>query len=117
MKDMTSLGLDMDGVITKSPEFFAFLSKQWCQKGGRVHIVSSRSNRPDVIEATKEELRSYGISYDYVYLLPSIEAAQDRCPENSLDWYQKYLWQKVGVSGILCKRNFSTAAASGLQTG
>jgi hypothetical protein len=95
MKDGFSLGLDIDGVITTSPDYFAFLSSQWRNNGGRVHIVSSPSDRPDVIQATREELSLFGITYDYLYLLPSIEAAQVRCPQNNLDWYQKYLWQKV----------------------
>ena len=80
MKDGFTLGLDMDGVITASPDFFAFLSSQWRNNGGRVHIVSSRSDRPDVIQACREELSSFWISYDYLLLLPSIEAAQVRCP-------------------------------------
>jgi len=95
MKDGFTLGLDMDGVITSSPDFFASLSSQWRNNGGRVNIVSSRSDRPDVIQATREELSSFGISYDCLFLMPSIEAAQVRCPESNLDWYQKYLWQKV----------------------
>jgi hypothetical protein len=42
-----------------------------------------------------DELRMLGISYDYLYLLPSIETAQRCCQVAGLDWYQKYLWQKV----------------------
>lgn len=94
----STLGLDIDGVITTSPNFFAFLSSQWRNYGGQVHIVSSRSDRPEVVRATHEELSSFGIAYDYLYLLPSIEVAKVRCPENNLDWYQKYLWQKVDYS-------------------
>lgn len=91
----SAVGLDIDGVITTSPAFFASLSRQWKQEGKRVHIVSSRSDRPEARQATMDELRAFGILYDYLYLLPSIEVAQRRCPFTNLDWYQKYLWQKV----------------------
>ena len=96
MKDFAgNLGLDIDGVITASPDYFASLSKQWRNGGGQVHIVSSRSNRADVLATTKAELDSYGIAYDSLYLLPSIEIARVTCQEKDLDWYQKYIWQKV----------------------
>lgn len=91
----SALGLDIDGVITASPEFFALLSRKWKQEGKRVHIVSSRSDQPDARRATTDELHALGIAYDHLYLLPSIEVAQHRCPFPKLDWYQKYLWQKV----------------------
>jgi len=89
------LGLDIDGVITAFPDHFASLSTQWRNGGGHVHIVSSRSNRADVLATTKAELDSYGIAYDSLYLLPSIETAQVNCQEKDLDWYQKYICQKV----------------------
>jgi hypothetical protein len=91
----SNLGLDIDGVITSNPQFFSLLSSQWRKEGGKVHIVSSRSRRDEVIKATKEELRILGVNYDFLYLLPSIEEAQIHCPESNLDWYQRYLWQKV----------------------
>ena len=89
------LGIDIDGVITASPEFFASLSNQRRQEGGRVHIVSSRSDNLETRRATLNELGALGIVFDQLYLLPSIEIAQKCCPLSSLNWYQKYLWQKI----------------------
>lgn len=89
------LGLDIDGVITASPDFFASLSSYWSGKGGYVHIVSSRSDHPEARQSTIAELRAIGIAYDHLYLLPSIGTAQRDCHIPGLDWYQKYLWQKV----------------------
>jgi hypothetical protein len=95
MKQGSRIGFDIDGVITSSPEYFVRLAKQCRDNGGQVHIVSSRSDRIEVINSTRAELAGYGMFYDQLCLLPSIEIAQVRCPEESLDWYQKYLWQKV----------------------
>ena len=89
------LGIDIDGVITDSPEFFASLSNRWQQEGGRVHIVSSRSDNLETRRASLNELGALGIVFDQLYLLPSIEIAQKCCPLSSLNWYQKHLLQKV----------------------
>ena len=88
-------GIDIDEVITASPEFFSSLSKLWKNAGTCVHIVSSRCDIPDAKQATIEELQTLGIVYEHLYLLPSIEVAQIKCQHRELDWYQKYLWQKV----------------------
>ena len=50
------LGIDIDGVITASPDFFASLSNRWQQEGGRVHIVSSRSDNLETRRATLNDL-------------------------------------------------------------
>lgn len=92
---VSAIGIDIDGVITASPEFFASLSDKARREGRLVHIVSSRSDQTEARNATREELSSLGVTYDYLHLLPSIEIAQQYCPHQSLDWYQKYLWQKV----------------------
>jgi hypothetical protein len=38
-----SIGIDIDGTITLDPMFFARLSRDIRERGGYVHIVSSRS--------------------------------------------------------------------------
>jgi hypothetical protein len=91
----SALGLDIDGVITACPEFFSSLSNRWVAAGRQVHIVSSRSDQMEARQATINELRALGIMYDRLYLLPSIEIAKQRCLHANLDWYQKYIWQKV----------------------
>ena len=92
------LGLDMDNTITKAPEFFSVLSRTIKGKGGRVYVVSSRSNTHDVLKATKSELDTLGIHYNDVFLLPDGEADRLPCPYGDfLDDYQAYLWQKVRI--------------------
>jgi hypothetical protein len=34
---------------------------------------------------------------DELHLLDDTPAARERCPHPDLDWYQKYLWQKVEI--------------------
>jgi len=95
VEQLPSLGIDIDGVITASPDFFSSFSKKARREGRRVHIVSSRSDQSEARGATIKELHNFGIAYDHLHLLPSIEIAQQKCPHPNLDWYQKYLWQKV----------------------
>jgi hypothetical protein len=95
---MINLGLDIDGTITRAPEFFSLLSRSTRRQRGKVHVVSSRSDEPDVRAATLIELAEYGIELDALYLLPDKNIAQTTCPHAALDWYQKFIWQKVDYS-------------------
>lgn len=90
------LGLDIDGTITAAPDFFVALAERCLAAGGEVHIVSSRS--PSVLNETEKELRALGLRYSAVYLLPPISTAQSDCPHGELDWFQRYLWQKIDYS-------------------
>jgi hypothetical protein len=92
-----NVALDIDGTITAKPEFFAVLSKAIRANGGKVIIVTSRSNTTEVKAQTRRELRGYGIAFDELVVIA--DAAGDRlpCPHGDLDWYQQYLWQKVAV--------------------
>lgn len=95
---MIHLGLDLDETISKAPEFFSFLSKATKNQRGSVHIVSSRSDEPDVRAETLKELAQYKIDFDQLYLLPDKHVAELSCPHTNLDWYQKFIWQKVDYS-------------------
>lgn len=92
-----NIALDIDGTITRQPEFFALLSEAVHVSGGKVYIVTSRSSTAEVRSHTYAELQSYGIHYDDLILIS--DAQQDRipCPHTDLDWYRQYLWQKVSV--------------------
>ena len=91
------LGLDVDDTITEAPEFFALLTKAVRRAGGRVCIVTSRGNLPAVVEATREELEDYGVEFDEIHIIPDKVDEYISCPHDELDWYQKYLWQKVTI--------------------
>jgi hypothetical protein len=94
-----SIGIDIDGTITLDPMFFAQLSRGIRERGGYVHVVSSRSREGR--RETLIELVEYGISFDELYLLPSIEDAQDLCPHQSLNWFDRHCWLKIDYA----KRN------------
>jgi len=92
-----NIALDIDGTISERPEFFAVLSRAVRSAGGKVYVITSRTKTRDVETLTRRELKSYGVEFDALHIIP--DAPQDRipCPHSGLDWYQQYLWQKVVV--------------------
>ena len=92
-----NIALDIDGTITRLPDFFVLLSRSIRANGGKVFVVTSRTNSRDVEVQTRRELQNYGIAFDELTIIP--DAAGDRlpCPHGDLDWYGKYLWQKIAV--------------------
>ncbi len=58
------IGLDIDGTITRAPEFFAFLSKALMDAGHQVAVVTHRMDR----RLTEEELAEYGVQYHELIL-------------------------------------------------
>ena len=91
----TRLGLDMDGTITMAPAFFSLLARSVRGAGGQVHVVTSRADTLEGRVAIKAELSRLGIEHNRLHMLPDAEEAGRRCPHCKLDWYQKYIWQKV----------------------
>ena len=92
-----NIALDIDGTITRLPEFFYILSHAIRTAGGKVYVVTSRSNSSGVRNETLRELKSYRIAFDELFIIPDAGREQIPCPHDELDWYQKYLWQKVSV--------------------
>lgn len=90
-----NLALDIDDTITAAPELFAALAAAPGVK--KVLIVSSRGNSEESRRLTLAELESYGIRHHGLYLLDDGPEARNRCPHLDLDWYQRYLWQKVEI--------------------
>ena len=95
-----NVGIDIDDTITAIPEFFKELTISFANKGHKIHIITSRTDNEEVRKYTQKELKELGVVYDYLYFLPSFSNAN--CPNNELDWYQKYLWQKADY----CFKNF-----------
>jgi hypothetical protein len=87
-----NVALDIDGTITRMPEFFAFLSHAVRAAGGKVYVVTSRA--VDAAVQTRHELQSYGIELDELFIIPE-GTNRIPCPHAGLDWYQRHLWQKV----------------------
>lgn len=61
-----AIGLDLDGTIDESLNFFQWLSHSW---RGMVYIITYRSNR----SKTEEDLYKYGIRYDQLILVSSFK--------------------------------------------
>ena len=93
-----NIALDIDGTITRTPGFFSMLSRSVRQAGSKVYIVTSRSNAGGVEVQTRKDLALYGIEFDDLVIIADGGGnEQITCPHEDLDWYQKYLWQKVAV--------------------
>jgi hypothetical protein len=90
-----NVALDIDGTITKAPQFFSFLSRSVRETGGKVFVVTSRANIAGVDAQTRQELVSYAVEFDELCIIPDAEDMQMPCPHHDLDWNEKYLWQKV----------------------
>ena len=90
------LGLDIDETITAAPELFAEITRTCRLNGGHVHIVTSRSafGRNETVD----ELCEYGVQFDALFFLPEMSRANSDCPHKELDWFQRYLWQKVAYA-------------------
>jgi hypothetical protein len=92
---MLKIGLDIDDTITACQGLFSLMTEAVKQKGGQVYIISSRTDVQEVREETKEQLLDMRICFDELYLLPNSQQAMKTCPHKELDWYEKFLWQKV----------------------
>src|ERR1035437_1063053 len=89
-------GLDIDGTITAAPKLFAEISTHCREHDGQVHIVTSRSEAGR--KETIEELHGYGVTFDAIHFIGEMSRANDDCPHKELDWFQRYLWQKVAYA-------------------
>jgi len=94
---MPFVALDIDGTITRLPEFFAILSRAVRADGGKVHVITSRSNTDQVRRETLRELKSYGLEFDELFVIPDAPGERMPCPHDERDHYQQYLWQKVAA--------------------
>ncbi|MBK6569034.1 DNA translocase FtsK [Candidatus Aalborgicola defluviihabitans] len=45
-----------------------------------------------------DELTSYGVQFDSLFFLPEMSRANSDFPHKELDWFQRYLWQKVAYA-------------------
>lgn len=66
---MMQIGLDIDGTITRCPQFFAVVSKALMAAGHKVYIVSYREDRG----FAEEDLAEHGVSYDELILPTAAE--------------------------------------------
>jgi hypothetical protein len=95
MKQSLKVAFDIDDTITANPAFFSLLSHSIKQAGGKVYIISSRTDIPEARTATYKELRELDIAFDDMVLIPNMDVAVKTCPVKGLNTYQKYIWQKI----------------------
>lgn len=86
------LGLDMDDTVTADPHWFAAMAKILRANGGKVWIISSRSDLPIVRTYTQDQLDDWGLEVDGVILQPETPSAD---APKELDWFSRTLWFKV----------------------
>ena len=75
-----TLGLDMDGTIDESVEFFSMLSRIW---PGKVIIITGRNDRVETIN----DLREFEIYYDELILVPYLDAKAMVIIDKGVDVY------------------------------
>lgn len=90
------VGLDIDGTITVAEEFFRMLTAAVYREGGKVIVVSARSDTQLVRKETESELRDMGILYSKLILLPEGERMLG-VPPPELGYLERFLWQKVHI--------------------
>lgn len=82
-----NIALDIDGTITSNPGFFSMLSHSVRRGGGKVYILTSRSDNDSTEKVTKEELTSYGAEFDELFIIAdSGSQNQIDCLHQNLDW-------------------------------
>lgn len=84
-----NVAFDIDDTITRTPEFFAFLSHALQSAGHRVIIITFRDNR----EATADDLRAWGVAYDEL-----ITSTLDLCLEHGVDEWKAEVCRKHCVN-------------------
>ena len=90
-----NIAIDIDDTITEVPQLFSLITEASLFK--KVIIVSSRTNNEETRIITEKELSDTKIKYNKLFLLESFDVASNACPHDELDWYSKYLWQKVDI--------------------
>ncbi len=91
------IAIDIDDTLTMNPPFFALLSKAVIGDGGKVIIISSRPKLSETFLLTERLLKEYGVMYNMLVLIDDPQVAKKTCPYADLDWWEKYLWQKVDI--------------------
>ncbi len=90
------LGLDIDDTITAAPAAFERIARSVMDSGGRVVVITSRSEQARI--ETRRELAGFGIRFNALHFLPPVDAGIDGCPDTDLNWFDRYLWNKVNIA-------------------
>lgn len=75
-----NLGLDLDGTISQSPEYFKMLTSIW---PGKIFIITYRRN----FDAARNCVDSFGITYDELILVDTMDGKAAVIAEKGVDVY------------------------------
>ena len=78
-----NLGLDLDGTITESPEYFALLKKAWKGAGAKIFVISYRSD----YNKAKEDVERLIGEVDEIILVDSFDAKAAVIKEKNIGVY------------------------------
>lgn len=97
------IGLDLHGVISDMPEFFAFFTDAMIKSGAEVHIITGGATEDD-----KKLLRQYNIKYTHFFSIVDYHIemhtpAHGKHPKYGFDMISDEEWDKT--KGDYCKNN------------
>jgi len=95
------IAIDIDGVITRIPEFLALTSKALMKEGHHITILTSRTNSKESITKSIKEIKDAQVSFNDYYFLPETNTRSKTEFPSELNWFQQYIWQKAEY----CKNN------------
>jgi hypothetical protein len=75
-----NLGLDLDGTISESPEYFKMLTSIW---PGKIFIITYRRN----FDEARNCVESFGITYDELILVDKMDGKAAVIAEKGVDVY------------------------------
>lgn len=93
MGEVVKLGLDLHGVISANPKFFAELSKAMVIAGNEVHIITG-SHSIEILD----ELKTYDITYTHLFSIADHHKKVGTpmwYDGNKTPWIDKELWDKT----------------------
>ena len=97
------IGLDLHGVISDMPEFFAFLTDIIVKSGGEVHIITGGATKDD-----KKLLNDYKIRYTHFFSIVDYHVeintpTSGKHPKYGFDMISDEEWDKTKAD--YCSRN------------
>ena len=98
------VALDIDGTISEHPEFFAVLSAAFRTAGHQVVVLTYRD--PARADATKAQLREWGIGFDDLVIADSLDAKGQLCDLLGIDLFfddQDECIANVPERTVVCK--------------
>jgi len=102
------IGLDIHGVITKCPAFFAEFSKLFIKANHEIHILTGSSLDPNTEygKVALKEIEDSGISYTHLFSIIDHHAKAGTkivYTDSKNPWIDKTLWNKT--KGEYCKEH------------